>query len=161
MRNPAPVSIRAARPTESQRLTAIAHELIGKDPRKWAWGKVHQIEFPHLFGRNRFMRTMFNRGQYPISGDEQTVWMTAQNLELPFGLVTTTATYRQVLDVGDWDRSTAILSTGQSGQPTSEHYADHFELWRDGEQHAMLWSRQAVDAEAEATMWLRRAEGGK
>ena len=143
-----------------KRTADTLYDLIGKDPRKWAWGKVHQIEFPHLFGRNRFMRTMFNRGQYPISGDEQTVWMTAQNLELPFGLVTTTATYRQVLDVGDWDRSTAILSTGQSGQPTSEHYADHFELWRDGEQHAMLWSRQAVDAEAEATLWLRRAEGG-
>ncbi len=142
-----------------KRTADTLYELIGKDPRKWAWGKVHQIEFPHLFGRNRFMRTMFNRGQYPISGDEQTVWMTAQNLELPFGLVTTTATYRQVLDVGDWDRSTAILSTGQSGQPTSQHYADHFELWREGEQHAMLWSRQAVDAEAEATLWLRRAEG--
>ncbi len=138
-----------------KRTADTLYDLIGKEPRKWAWGKVHQIEFPHLFGRSRFMRTMFNRGQYPISGDEQTVWMTAQNLEMPFGLVRTTATYRQVLDVGDWDRSTAILSTGQSGQPTSQHYADHVELWREGEQHPMLWSRQAVDAEAEATLWLQ------
>ena len=141
-----------------QRTATTLYELIGKDPRKWAWGKVHQVEFPHLFGRGRFMRMMFNRGQYPISGDEQTVWMTGQNLELPFGLVTTTATYRQVLDVGDWDRSTSILSTGQSGQPTSIHYADHFELWREGEQHAMLWTRQAVDAEAEGVLWLKPVE---
>lgn len=145
-----------------KRTANTLYELIGKDPRKWAWGKVHQIEFPHLFGRGRFMRTMFNRGQYPISGDEQTVWMTAQNLELPFGLVTTTAVYRQVLDVGDWDRSTSILATGQSGQPTSSHYADHFELWREGEQHAMLWTRAAVDAEAEGTLWLRKpGDGGR
>jgi penicillin amidase len=100
---------------------------------------------------------MFNRGQYPIGGDEQTVWMTAHDLKLPFGLVTTSATYRQVIDVGDWDRSTAILSTGQSGQPGSRHYADHIEMWREGDQHAMCWSREAVDREARATLWLRPA----
>lgn len=136
--------------------TAITlRELIGQDPRKWAWGKVHQVEFSHLFGRGRFMRTMFNRGQYPIGGDEDTVWMTASDLQMPFGLVRTSATYRQVLDVGDWDRSTAVLSTGQSGQPTSPHYADMIDLWREGEHHPMLWTRRAVDAETAATLWLR------
>jgi penicillin amidase len=136
--------------------TAVTlHDLIGKEPRKWAWGKVHQVEFAHLFGRGRFLRAMFNRGQYPIGGDEQTVWMTAGELQLPFGLVTTSATYRQVLDVGDWDRSTAVLSTGQSGQPTSPHYADMIDLWREGEQHPMLWTRASVDAEAAATLWLQ------
>jgi penicillin G amidase len=103
---------------------ASLHQMIGQDPRKWAWGKVHQVEFAHLFGRGGFLRTIFNRGQYPIGGDEETVWMTAGDLQLPFGLVRTSATYRQVLDVGDWDRSTAVLSTGQSGQPTGPHYAD-------------------------------------
>lgn len=136
--------------------TAVTlHDLIGQDPRKWAWGKVHQVEFNHLFGRGRFMRTIFNRGQYPIGGDEDTVWMTASDLQMPFGLVRTSATYRQVLDVGDWDRSTAVLATGQSGQPTSPHYADMIDLWREGEQHPMLWTRRAVDAEAAATLWLR------
>lgn len=131
------------------------YDLIGKEPRKWAWGKVHQIEFAHLFGRGRFLRAVFNRGQYPIGGDEQTVWMTASDLQLPFGLVRTSATYRQVLDVGDWDRSTAVLATGQSGQPTSPHYADMIDLWREGDQHPMLWTRPAVDAQAVATLWLR------
>lgn len=138
-----------------QRTAVTLHDMIGKEPRKWAWGKVHQIEFAHLFGRGRLLRALFNRGQYPIGGDEQTIWMTAGNLELPFGLVRTSATYRQVLDVGDWDRSTAVLSTGQSGQPTSPHYADMIDLWREGEQHPMLWTRAAVEAEAAATLSLR------
>ncbi len=138
-----------------QRTAVTLDDLIGKDPRKWAWGKVHQIEFEHLFGRRRFLRIFFNRGQYPVGGDEQTVWMTAGDLQLPFGLVHTTATYRQVLDVGDWDRSTAVLSTGQSGQPTSPHYADMIDLWREGDQHPMLWTRAAIEVEAEATLWLR------
>lgn len=138
-----------------QRTANTLYELIGKDPRKWAWGKVHQVEFSHPFGRGRVLHWLFNRGQYPIGGNDHTVWMTANELTLPFGLVTTTATYRQVVQVGDWDRSTSILSTGQSGQPASSHYADHIDLWREGEQHPMLWTRGAVDAQAEATLWLR------
>jgi penicillin G amidase len=134
---------------------ATLRDLIGQEPRQWAWGKVHQVEFSHLFGRGRFLRAMFNRGQYPIGGDEGTVWMTASDLQLPFGLVRTSATYRLVMDVGDWDRSTAVLATGQSGQPTSPHYADMVELWREGDQHPMPWTRLAVDAEAVATLWLR------
>ena len=127
--------------------------LIGPDNQRFFFmetDKALGIQEPY-----RFLRAMFNRGQYPIGGDEQTVWMTASDLQLPFGLVRTSATYRQVLDVGDWDRSTAVLSTGQSGQPSSPHYADMIDLWREGEQHPMLWTRPAVDAEAAATLWLR------
>ncbi|MCS6843254.1 MAG: penicillin acylase family protein [Caldilineales bacterium] len=143
-----------------RRTAATLYDLIGKDPRKWAWGKVHQVEFAHLLaGGGRLLRAIFSRGQFPVSGDEHTVWMTAFDLQLPFGLVTVSATYRQVLDVGDWDRSTAVLSTGQSGQPFSEHYADMIDMWREGEQHPMLWSRQAVQSQAKATLWLRPVNG--
>lgn len=138
-----------------KRTAATLYELIGKDPRKWAWGKVHQVEFAHLLGRGRLLRALFNRGQFPVGGDEHTVWMTANDLQLPFGLVKVSATYRQVVDVGDWDKSTAILPTGQSGQPLSDHYADMIDMWREGEQHPMLWTRAAIDAQAEATLWLR------
>ena len=137
-----------------QRTAVSLNQMIGKDPRKWAWGKVHQVEFAHLFGRGRFLRTVFNRGQFPIGGDEQTVWMTASDLQLPFGLVKVSATYRQVLDVGDWDRSTGLVCPGQSGQPTSIHYADMIDLWREGDQHPLLWTRAAVEAEAEGTLRL-------
>lgn len=136
------------------------YELIGKEPRKWAWGKVHQVEFAHLLGRNRLLRWFFNRGQFPVGGDEHTVWMTAYDLTLPFGLVTVSASFRMVLDVGDWDRSTALLPTGQSGQPFSTHYADFIDMWREGEQHAMPWTRPAVDEVAENTLWLR-PDGGE
>ena len=140
-----------------QRTAVSLHQMIGKDPRKWAWGKVHQIEFTHPFGRGRLLRTLFNRGQFPISGNDHTIWMTAQELSLPFTLVNTTATYRQVLQAGDWERSTAILSTGQSGQPGSPHYADQIDMWREGEQHPMLWSRAAVEANTRHTLWLHPA----
>ncbi|MEA3337027.1 MAG: penicillin acylase family protein [Chloroflexota bacterium] len=133
-------------------------DLIGKDPRKWAWGKVHQVEFAHILGRRRLLSAIFNRGQYPVGGDGHTVWMTGSDMQLPFGLVNATANYRQVLDVGDWDRSTAVLCTGQSGQPGSAHYADLIDMWREGDQHPMLWSRDAVDREADVSLWLKPVE---
>lgn len=137
-----------------ERTADTLYQLIGKDPRKWAWGKVHQVEFAHLMGRGRWLRAIFSRGQFPVSGDENTVWMTGYDLALPFGMVTASTAYRQVLDVGDWDRCTAILPTGQSGQPLNAHYADFIDMWREGEQHAMPWTRAAVNQAAAATLWL-------
>jgi penicillin amidase len=60
-----------------------------------------------------------------------------------------------VLDVGDWDRSTAITPTGQSGQPLSPYYADQFDMWREGAHHPMHWTRQAVEQAAAHRLWLK------
>ena len=34
------------------------------------------------------------------------------------------ASWREVLDVGDWDRSLMTNVPGESGDPTSKHYSD-------------------------------------
>jgi penicillin amidase len=39
---------------------------------------------------------------------------------------------RCVMDVGDFDRSTFVLPSGQSGNPLSPHYDDMFPLWLEG-----------------------------
>ena len=39
------------------------------------------------------------------------------------------ASYRMVLDVGDWDASRTINTPGQSGNPLSPHYRDLAPLW--------------------------------
>jgi len=44
---------------------------------------------------------------------------------------------------------------GQSGHPASSHYFDQFPLWLEGKARPMLWSRAAVEREAEARLWLR------
>ncbi len=65
-----------------------------------------------------------------------------------------TPTYRQIIDLGDWERSVAVNSTGQSGQVGSRHYADMVELWRTGSYHPMLWERASIKREAEGTLIL-------
>jgi len=64
------------------------------------------------------------------------------------------ASYRQVIDLGDWDRSVAIHTTGQSGLVTNRHYRDFVSLWATGGYHPQLFSRARVQQNADATLTL-------
>ena len=64
------------------------------------------------------------------------------------------ASVRMVMDVGEWDNSLIINTPGQSGDPTSPHYADLFPLWAKSDYVPMLWSREKVEAAAEQVIEL-------
>ena len=64
------------------------------------------------------------------------------------------ASYRQVVDLGNLDRSASALSTGQSGQPGNRFYFNMIEMWREAEYHPMLWSRDRVEKGALGTQTL-------
>jgi len=42
------------------------------------------------------------------------------------------ASFREILDLSDWDKSVAINVPGQSAQPESPHYGDLLPLWAEG-----------------------------
>jgi penicillin amidase len=54
------------------------------------------------------------------------------------------ASYREILDTSDWDKSVAINTPGQSGQPGSPHYSDLMRLWDAGGYFPLVYSRKAV-----------------
>ncbi|WP_252720617.1 penicillin acylase family protein, partial [Acinetobacter baumannii] len=56
------------------------------------------------------------------------------------------SSFRLVVDLADLDRSVAINTPGQSGDPASPHYRDLFERWVTGDYAALPYSRAAVDA---------------
>ena len=62
--------------------------------------------------------------------------------------------FRQILDVADWDRSVATNAPGQSGSPSSPHFADLARTWAAGEYFPLLFSDEAVKENAEATLTL-------
>ena len=68
------------------------------------------------------------------------------------------ASVRMVLDVGRWDNSVAINTPGQSGDPFSPHYRDLFPLWAAGNYVPLLFSRAAVEREAETVLTLMPAD---
>ncbi|HEX6548908.1 MAG TPA: penicillin acylase family protein [Candidatus Dormibacteraeota bacterium] len=124
----------------------------GPDPTRWRWGRLHQVFWRHPVGTaapllDRLLR--LSRGPFPAGGDEDTPNQTGCNVWNGFEATFALASYRQLFDVGDWDRSRFVLPPGQSGHPGSPHYADLLERWRNVEYAPLLWSRAAIEAAVE------------
>jgi penicillin amidase len=124
----------------------------GPDMRNWRWGQMHTVTFAHPLA-DRKTAAFWNRGPYPRGGDGHTVNNTSDPLRANWAQ-TGGASYRQILDVSNWDHSVAINVPGQSGQPGSPHYDDLIPLWNTGVCHPLPYSRPAVEAAATARLTL-------
>jgi penicillin G amidase len=67
------------------------------------------------------------------------------------------APFQLSFDASNWDRSTAMNAPGQSGSPSSPHYANLAARWAAGERIALAFSEAAVQASAESTLTLTPA----
>lgn len=89
------------------------------------WGAVHRLELHHALAALLPDATVPGG---PSGGDATTVmgrWW--GSLSAP--VVTGGASYRQVIEPGNWDAARCINMPGQSGEPGSPHYADLVPLW--------------------------------
>jgi len=119
--------------------------LYGPDMQSWQWGKVHKILFHHPLGV-----PAFDRGPVARPGDANTVNATSgTHFQQNSG-----ASYREILDLGNWDNSVMTNVPGESGDPESPHYSDLLDDWANGRYHPMPYSRQAVEAAADERSWL-------
>jgi penicillin amidase len=59
-----------------------------------------------------------------------------------------------IVDLGDFDQSVKINSTGVSGHPGSKWYEDQMVPWAKVEYQPMLWSREKVEAVAKYKLYL-------
>jgi penicillin amidase len=114
---------------------------LGGDRNTWRWGRVHQAVFRHPLNR-----PAWNRGPVERPGDAHTVNSTGGPAGSQSTRQTDGASYRQVIDLADWDRSTMTNVPGESGNPSSPHYADLIQEWAAGRYHPMLYSRKAIEA---------------
>ena len=64
------------------------------------------------------------------------------------------ASYREVFDLADWDKSVGINVPGQSGQPGSKHYDDLLPLWIEGKYFPLAYTKAAVDAVTTDVLYL-------
>ena len=123
----------------------------------WSWGKLHMLTYAHTLGAVKPLDRFFNRGPYRMGGDQTTVWATgASYYDLGCANVVGPP-YRFITDLGNFDKSLSLLAPGQSGQPSSKHYDDYAKAWFTGEYHPMLFKREDVQREAEATLHLTPA----
>jgi penicillin amidase len=127
---------------------------LGPKIESWRWGDLHQLTFSHPLGQVKALEKLFNRGPFPIGGDDTTIWATGTLYHSLESGQMVGPVCRFVLDLGDLNRSRSLNTLGQSGQPGSRHYADSIQAWFQGDYHPLLYLRQDVVAHAEATLHL-------
>jgi penicillin amidase len=108
----------------------------GADWEEWRWGRSNVQAFPHPFV-SAFDLPAVERG-----GGGETVAANG-------------ATYRQIIDVGDWDKSVVTSVPGQSGQPGSPFYDNLLRLWAENQYFPLLYSRAAVNGAAAHRLVLK------
>ena len=115
------------------------------DENSWSWDRVHALSFRHALGAGgALLNWAFSRGPFPQEGDAWTVRKASVDVRQPYG-VGDLSSYRQVLDIGNWDATWAVNTTGQSGNMMSPHYFDQNPLWRSGAYRTFVFSRAAVE----------------
>jgi penicillin amidase len=134
----------------------------GPDRRRWQWGSLHQVEFRHAPGAGSRILDRglgLSRGPIPIGGDADTVAQAGVDPWTPYRVGGYSVAYRQIIDVGDWDRCRFTLSGGQSGHPGSRHYDDLLARFRLGEYAPLLFSKPAITAATEGRIRLEPRSG--
>jgi penicillin G amidase len=127
-------------------------QLQGANPQNWSWGELHKVHFRHSLDQVRGSAELLDVGPVARPGDGYTVNATSfheGSFQQERG-----ASYREILDTSDWDRSLAINTPGQSGQPGSSHYSDLLPLWDKGWYFPLLYSSKAVERETKDRLLL-------
>ena len=128
------------------RAWAELQQLAGPDPMAWRWDKLHHVLLAHPLANatDEATRARLNVGPFPKHGGGDTVNVSAYD-PATFRQIGG-ASFRVVIDVGDWDNSRAMNTPGQSGDPDSPHYRDLVPLWLKGEYFPLLYTRARVEA---------------
>ena len=113
-------------------------EAQGADAKQWRWGAINRSEFRHPLVR-----------AYDIPAVERTG---GAGTVAAIG-----ATYRQIIDFADLDRSVATNVPGQSGQPGSPYYANLAQGFAAQQYFALHYSRAAVERATQHTLVLKPA----
>lgn len=126
-------------------------------PRRWRWGRLHSLPIDHVLGRRWPLTALFNAGSVEVGGDTDTVLQTAYVPATPYRTRAWSPSWRQIVDVGNWDACTGVHFPGQSGHPGSRHYRDLTADWARNAQHPLPWSPEAVAAATRSTLLLTPA----
>jgi len=113
------------------------------------WGRLHAVTFKHPLALTETARRLFDVGPFDRGGYAETVMSTYARASVNVG-----ASFSEILDLSNWDRSVVTNAPGQSGSPRSAHFSDLAKLWAAGEYFPLVFSDAAVQANTESTLTL-------
>ena len=135
--------------TAVQRLTAK----LGSNMEQWQYGqpRYHHALIRHPLGPvvNLETRRRLEVGPLPRGGYGSTPNATGNSDNETSG-----ASFRIIVDTGDWDRTVGTNTPGQSGDPDSPHYRDLFAMWANDRYFPVFYSRERVEKVTEERLRL-------
>ncbi|MDH4107550.1 MAG: penicillin acylase family protein [Gammaproteobacteria bacterium] len=123
---------------------AEAIDLLGEDSSNWRWGDLHRMQFEHplLERAGPELATQMRFPSYPRGGSGNTTNNTS--FDADDFLVQSGASWRMVVDVGNWDAARMTNAPGQSGDPRSRFYDNLLEGWATDGSFPLLYSRERI-----------------
>src|SRR5690606_11522312 len=129
-------------------------ETLGGDMGNWQYGqeKFKHTYLQHVLGGlvNEALKKQLNLGPLPRGGNAYTVGSTGENYRQATG-----ASFRMIVNTGDWDAAVATNGPGQSGDPESTFYSNLFEPWANDEYFPVYYSREKIAAVGVSRIVLR------
>jgi acyl-homoserine-lactone acylase len=134
----------------------FAEAKLGSERSTWQWGKLHSYDWisetsklaPYMNASQRTginaLKGYLDRGPYPAGGDHSTLNASAYHWGQDFDTWLIPA-MRIVVDFGREEPLIGLNSSGQSGNPASEHYADGIEAWRKGQYMSFPFQPQNLE----------------
>jgi penicillin amidase len=129
---------------------------LGPDMARWQYGQdqYHHALIHHMLSAavNPAVRSKLDVGPMPRGGDSYTVTATGGTDNQTSG-----GSLKLIADLENWDNSVALNNPGQSGDPSSPHYHDLFELWSRGKYFPIFFSRPKVESVIERVLTMQPA----
>lgn len=126
---------------------------LGNDMAQWQYG---QLKFKHVLIKhplsnavNEDWRKKLEVGPAPRGGYGLTTGNTSNNDNQSHG-----ATFRIIIDTGNWDHSIGTNAPGQSGNPDHKNYRNLFDLWAKDKFFPVFFSRKKIESVREETFRL-------
>jgi penicillin amidase len=126
---------------------------LGEDMTHWQYG---QLKFKHVLIKhplsnavNDEWRKKLEVGPAPRGGNSYTANAASNNDNQSHG-----ATFRIIVDTGDWDHCLGSNAPGQSGNPNHKNYRNLFDLWVNDEFFPVFFSREKIESVKDETFKL-------
>ncbi len=127
---------------------------LGADMMQWQYGqeknKHTYMEHALSDAVNQETKTKLDLGPLPRGGNAYTPGSTGGNLRQSSG-----ASFRMIVNTGDWDAAVGTNGPGQSGNPDSPFYDNLFEPWAKDQYFPVYYSRNKIDSVAVSTKMFK------
>ncbi|NND06736.1 MAG: penicillin acylase family protein [Saprospiraceae bacterium] len=127
---------------------------LGDDINDWQYGqeKYKHTYMEHALGRlvTDEIKAKLDIGPLPRGGNGYTPGSTSGNNRQSSG-----ASFRMIVNTGNWDAAVGTNGPGQSGNPESPYYRNLFEPWAKDEYIPVYYSREKIDSVTVERIMLR------